>query len=204
MPEPDYCQYGCGMLVILNENTGRFHELASHNPHNCAKKEQPKKKTSTRHEDITKSNVPEDWPYQGICTCGHWHGKPYNGTYFPCVHIEEGRKCTCTRFEFPSANFPRRKASTIICPMPDCSHNCIAKIKGETANEEHLLPLHTQFQRHMQDGHSVIVSEPFIRKLENLIINYSNNSKIHYHDPFIHVSMDELFIKEWKPYEPIK
>jgi hypothetical protein len=103
--EPVSCRNGCGMLLILNETTGRYHELASHNPHKCPNR--PKTTTSnyqpssyssfTKYSKNEHKNSWDRYPRRKACViiC------PIAGCNHVCVQRNQGEK-----FESPEDGTP--------------------------------------------------------------------------------------------------
>jgi hypothetical protein len=80
--------------------------------------------------------------------------------------------------------FPRLKASVIICPEPECNRAIVQDRGGED--------LVDQFVEHVKVNHWIEPTEFSINNLRAKIDFIRNNNRIHYQDPFVHVSFEEL------------
>lgn len=153
----------CGMLCVLDEvNLTRSGKRII--------KEKNTGKIHSHDEDKHKEDkIPEDYPYQGMCVCNHWHGRG-----FKCS------ECKCDRHEFPSSSFPKKSACVILCPDSSCSYTCI---------DNSDFRLWEQFDSHIQKMHRVKLKQPFLIKLQNTIMHLQKNEV---RDRFVQVSPEDV------------
>jgi hypothetical protein len=91
--------------------------------------------------------------------------------------------------EFKQIKFPRVKVSVILCPEPDCNFPCV-----ETDPEKPLIDI---FVGHMKREHEINVTDFCYQHVKGKIDFIRNNPKIHYQDPFMYVSHEELRKTSW-------
>jgi hypothetical protein len=96
------------------------------------------------------------------------------------MHTDPHHKTSHKKLVSP---FPRRKASVILCPEPECNLPII-----DTPDD----PLVDQFVNHMKINHWTEPTEFCINNLRTKIDFIRNNNRIHYQDPFVYVSHEEL------------
>ena len=87
--------------------------------------------------------------------------------------------------------YPRAKACVILCPERECIEAIVDP--DPFANECDGYILATDFRRHLQKQHGIQITDDFFEVLKWKISHLRNNPKYKYMDPFLFVSIDEIW-----------
>jgi hypothetical protein len=157
-------------MLILNENSGRYYEYASHKLHLCPNRPQYHRQRSSPPLELGQEGNKKQ------------HKTTTNNKYVKGDEYYD--------------NYPRKKARVILCPMNDCRHACV----DEVERDDNDITIVNQLKDHMHKYHAIKVTDAFVEMVTNKI-RYFRTNRVTYHDPFCHVSFEELFMKEYVPYE---
>lgn len=84
--------------------------------------------------------------------------------------------------------FPKIRASVILCPYPDCSKACVQNEDYDCVDI---------FAEHCKEYHDMTPTNFIIGKLKNKIELTRVVSRLHYTDPFLAVSLEDITRENW-------
>jgi len=84
------------------------------------------------------------------------------------------------------------KASKIDCPIRSCAYQCVDKTASKDERVEPTQELVNELYSHLLISHSIKLSDDVKETIQAKIYYFRTNKKIHYTDPFLYVSEEEI------------